>query len=536
MKRRTAAGLALVLILMSAEAPADLPPLIPREVLFSSPERARPRLSPDGRRLAYLKRSPKGQMLIWVRSLETGDSTAVTSDDQPEAAEYFWGPDGRQLLFILDADGDENYHLFTLDLESRSVRDLTPYPGVRTEVIAVDARHPKEILVGLNLRDRKVLDVHRLNLETGKVELDTENMGDVTEWTADRSLTTRAAAALDARDASTILRVRDTPGGPWRDLVRWPFEQAGNDRYRRILGFVSDGRELLVQTPLGANTTRLVAIDVASGKEREVHPADPRADIWNPLNPAGPWDPVVLLHHRTGLVQAVAVHHQMPEWKVVDASVAPDFERLAALQRGVFRITSRDSGNRQWVVTCEADDGPVAYYLYDRASQTARFLFHDKPQLAGLTLASMKPMTVTARDGERIPCYLTLPAGVPPKRLPMVVQVHGGPWYRDEWGYDPGVQLLANRGYAVLQVNFRASSGFGQKWMNAGDRQFGPGAVLGDITDAVRWATGEGIADPRRVAIMGGSFGATRRCAAWHSRPTSTPAVSISSGPPTSRP
>jgi dipeptidyl aminopeptidase/acylaminoacyl peptidase len=158
-------------------------------------------------------------------------------------------------------------------------------------------------------------------------------------------------------------------------------------------------------------------------------------------------------------------------------------------------------------VTCYADDGPVAFYLYDRASRTARFLFYDRPQLTGLTLAPMKPVTVRARDGEQVPCYLTLPAGVPAKRLPMVVQVHGGPWYRDEWGYDPGVQLLANRGYAVLQVNFRASSGFGQKWMNAGDLQFGPGAVLGDITDATRWAIREGIADPKRVAIMGGSFG-----------------------------
>src|SRR5262249_9649018 len=149
------------------EAAADLPPLIPREVLFSSPERGRPRLSPDGGRLAYLKRSPNGQMLIWVRTLESGDSTAVTSDDQPEAAGYFWSPNGKQLLFLRDADADENYLLFSLDLGSRSVRDLTPYPGVRSEVIAVDPRHPKEILIGLNLRDRKVLDVHRLNVETG---------------------------------------------------------------------------------------------------------------------------------------------------------------------------------------------------------------------------------------------------------------------------------------------------------------------------------------------------------------------------------
>jgi len=499
--------LAAILALTSVEAAADLPPLIPREVLFSSPERGRPRLSPDGRRLAYLKRSPKGQMLIWIRSLESGDSAAVTSDDQPEAAGYFWGPDGTQLLFVRDTDGDENFHLFALDLASRAVRDLTPYPGVRSEVVAVNPRHPKEILIGLNLRDRKVLDVHRLNLETGQVELDTENPGDVTEWTADRDLQIRGATALDAKDASTILRVRDTPKGPWRDLVRWPFEQAGNDRYRRILGFVSNDRELLVQTPIGASTTRLVAMDVASGKEREVCPADPRGDIWNPLSAASSWDPVVLRDRRTGGVQAVAVNGQMPEWNVVDVSLAPDFERLRALHKGTFVISSRDTADRRWVVAYAVDDGPGAFYLYDRSRRTARFLFYEKPQLVGLKLAPMKPVTVRAHDGQQVPCYLTLPVGVPPKGLPMVAVVHGGPWYRDEWGFDPGVQLLANRGYAVLQVNFRASSGFGQTWMNAGDHQFGPGAVLGDVSDAVRWATGEGIADSRRVAIMGGSFG-----------------------------
>lgn len=505
MPRRLAVVL-LFAVALAAPAFAELPPLVPRSVFFSHPERAGLALSPDGRRLLYGARSPKGVMTLWIRHLESGDSTAVTTDDQPEARGHFWAPDGRGILCLMDRDGDENFHLYSIDPETRALRDLTPFDGVRAEMIAARPGRP-EVLIGLNLRDRKVLDVHRLNLETGERRLATENPGDVIAWATDENLQVRGATVLDPEDASTVLRVRDAEDAPWRELVRWPFRQASNDRYQRILGFVSEGREILVQTPVRANTTCLAAIDLGTGKEREVFPADPRGDIWNLLGNGAETEVMVLRDPRTGAVQAVAINHEVPEWKAVDARVASDFKILEKIQRVPFTIESRDEADRLWVVKFHPDDGPKAYYLFDRQTKQARLLFYEKPQLLGVKLAKCQPKRIRARDGKSVPCYLTLPVGVPAKGLPLVLMIHGGPWWRDEWGYDPATQWLANRGYAVLQVNFRGSTGFGSQWLNAGDLQFGTGSVQHDITDAAQWAIAQGIADPKRIGITGASFG-----------------------------
>src|SRR6266487_2977505 len=323
-------------------AAAALPPLIPRAVLFANPERAHPTLSPDGRRLAYLKRAGAGELGLWVRTVGGADDFLATPDTARGVGAYQWGPDGRHLLYMRDSDGDENFHVYSVDLETRIVRDLTPFEGYRAENLLVDPGHPDEILVGLNLRDRRVADMYRIDLGTGAVRLDATNLGDVVAWTTDGEFRIRAATALDPKNGNTILRVRDAPDGPWRNLVVWSLEEAGIDRYKRILGFTGDGAALVVQSPVGSNTTRIVTLSVADGREIETLASDPRCDLWNAYDPTSPETEVAALFHPADdRLQAVAYDYMRPEWKALDPSLAPDFALLEKTRRGTIEILSR---------------------------------------------------------------------------------------------------------------------------------------------------------------------------------------------------
>jgi dipeptidyl aminopeptidase/acylaminoacyl peptidase len=498
-------------LLALSTAPPSLaapPPLLPRQQLFSEGGKGSPRLSPDGTRLSWRGPSRQGIPNIWVVTLGKNDSTQVTDDRRAGINAYAWSEDGRRILYVQDRDGDENFHLYALELASGKTVDLTPFPGVRVEGMFTHPLHPAEVLVGLNRRDPKVFDVHRVNLASGEVVLDTENPGDVIAWATDADFVVRGAVALDPDDSATLIRVRDAAGAPWRQLFRWSFEEAGFDRMQRIVGFTTGGDGIIVQMPVGANTTRLVEVDARTGKERAVLAHDPRCDLWNELNESGTsYDVAVLLHPRTCAVQAVGLEYLKPEWKVLDPAIRADFDRLARTGSGVFEVVSRDQADRRWIVHLESDVSPGSYVIYDRGRQKVEPLFEERPDLVGVAFAAMKGMTFRARDGLEIPCYLTLPVGVEAKRLPIVLMPHGGPWFRDSWGYDPSVQWLANRGYAVLQVNFRGSTGFGKQFLNAGTGQLGTGHMQHDLTDAVAWAVEQGIADPKRVGIMGGSYG-----------------------------
>jgi len=489
-------------------ARAALPPIVPRDLFFSFPERGGALLSPDGRTLSYLARSKAGRMNLWVRDLATGQERAITDDRAGNIFGAVWAPDGHHMLFPRDSNGDENYHLFSVDIATGQLRDLTPFLGVRSAMLLTDARHPREVLVGMNLRNRRVLDMYRVNLVTGAVTLDTENPGDVTEWQVDSSLTIRACVALDSTNSNTILRVRDSAHSPWRTLQEWPFMQSGFDRDQRLIGFSRDGSSLLVLSPLGSRTTRFISLDVKTGRQRDSLPADPRADVWCPFDFANEWSaPSLIRDPHTGAVQAYQVDYLKPEWKVLDPRLRPDFDALAKLHDGVLLHVSRDDADKRWVVAYYTDTGPYVYYLWDRTRQRAESLFVDVPELTQHQFAPMQTVTIKARDGLEIPTYLTLPVGVPAKNLPLIVHPHGGPWARDEWGFSPDVQLLANRGYAVIQPQFRGSTGFGQAYINASVHEMGPGAMTLDLADCVQWAVRQGIADSTRVAIYGGSYG-----------------------------
>ncbi len=467
---------------------AQLPPLIPRETLFGNPERARPRLSPDGKYLAYIAPDDKNVLQVWLRTVGETDDRQLTADKKRGIRAYFWTYDGNQLIYMQDADGDENFHCYAVSIHSNIVRDLTPFQGVKAEPIELDPDHPDQILVGMNLNDPQIFDVYRVNLSNGAVEFDTQNPGNIINWMADPELQIRVAVAATPDGGSDLL-YRATVDQEWELLRHWSADDEGYP-----VGFSADGKTLYLVGSHDANAQRLLALDLATRQETVIA-ADEQYDVGG-----------VVTHPTNHTLQAVAFYRDKLNWQILDNSIAADFEAIAQVRPGEFSIGSRTLADDRWLVSYTADDGPVYYYIYDRNSKTSTFLFSNQPELEQLALASMQPISYSARDGLTIHGYLTTPAGIPAQNLPAVLLVHGGPWARDTWGYDPEAQWLANRGYAVLQINFRGSTGYGKAFLNAGNREWAA-KMHDDLLDAVNWLVDQGIADRNKVAIMGGSYG-----------------------------
>jgi dipeptidyl aminopeptidase/acylaminoacyl peptidase len=467
-----------------------LPSLIPREVLFGNPERTQPRISPDGKLLAYL--APlNGVLNVWMGPVGGEDFEPVTNDEKRGIRVYSWAEDGRHLIYLQDRDGDENWRLYAVELGSaaRSARDLTPFDGVQAQLLEESKRFPEEVLVELNKRDPRLHDVHRLNLTTGELELIAQNPGNVAGWVADENLTVRVALAATPEGGFDLL-FREREEDDWRKLLSWGPEDALSSGPVDLSG---DGTRMFLRDSRGANAARLVELDLSTERV-DILAEDPQYDV------AG-----VLIHLDTREPQAVAFTRARTEWTVLDEDVREDFAAIKRLYPGDFVIASRDRADENWLVGFNVDDGPVSYYAYDRNTRDGTHLFDDRPDLYGYTLSSMRPISFTARDGLEIHGYLTLPPGES-ENLPMVLNVHGGPWARDAWGYHPEAQWFANRGYACLQVNFRGSAGYGKKFLNAGNKEWGA-QMHDDLVDAVRWAVEKGIADPKKCAIYGGSYG-----------------------------
>ena len=467
---------------------AQPPPLIPRDTLLGNPERANPHIAPDGKRLAWLAADQHEILQVWVQTVGQHDARVVTADQSRGIQNYGWAFDSKTILYAQDAAGDENFHLFAVDLDSHNVRDLTPWEGVRSEVVASSPKFPSRILVALNLRDRKLMDVYRIDLRTGAVELDTQNPGDVAGWLADDDLIVRAAT-VTTPDGGTELRIRDRAADPWRTLMK-----AAMEDNLTALDFSQDGQSIFLSSSIGTDTARLVRHEIASGHETVIAHSDD-ADLSN-----------AMIQPTRHVVQAAAFDPGRMHWTVVDPSVQADFDAIAKITSGDFTVVDRDLADQTWLVTFASDHAPARCYSWDRAARKATFLFSTQPKLDDAPLAAMKPVEFAARDGMKINGYLTLPLGAPPRNLPLVLVVHGGPWARDSWGFNPYIQLLANRGYGVLQINFRGSTGFGKKYLHSGDRQWGL-EMQTDLTDGVKWTVDQGVADPKRVAIFGGSYG-----------------------------
>ncbi len=460
--------------------------LIPRSVLFGNPLRSSPRLSPDGRRLAYL--APDADVLnVFVRTVGAEDDRVVTHDRTTGIRTFFWAENNDTILYAQDNDGDENYHLFAVDPETASARDLTPFEGARIADVLTDRRHPDEVLVGMNQRDPQVFDLHRIDLRSGEATLEAENPGAFVGWLTDHEFRVRGAT-MAMPDGGFQLLVSQEPGDEYEPFLTWGPEDNGG-----ALGFTPDGSGLYIEDSLETDTTQLYSIDLASGS-KTVLARDDRVDV-------GP----VIVHPDKHHVQAVGFALHRLEWTVLDEAIRPDLDALAKVEDGEISVVSRDKSDRHWLVAYSSDRSPAHYYAWDRDQQSATFLFSSRPDLEQYDLAPMKPVTIRSRDGLDLAAYLTTPPHAE-GRLPLVLNVHGGPWARDEWGYDPEAQWLANRGYATLQVNFRGSTGFGKAFLNAGNREWGA-KMHNDLIDAVRWAVAEGVADEDKLAIYGGSYG-----------------------------
>ena len=463
-------------------------PLIPREVLFGNPEKAAPYLSPDGTRIAYLA-PHDGVLSVWVRTIGADDGRVVASDPKRPIRNAFWTPDGTRVLYLQDAGGDENFHLYATDPDGRSEPvDLTPYEGTLVQVQSIDYTRPDVVLIAMNRRDRQLFDVYRLDPRSGEATLDTQNPGDVSSFAEDAEMRIRAGVVMRS-DASCEIVVRDTTEAPWRTLAT--FEP--DDGTPSLAGFTPDGA-LLVLTSSDANAARLARFDLASAARTDVA-GDPEYDVSH-----------VTFSPRTKAPIAASVVRERTDWIALDPSYAADFAALAEQVRGDLGIESIDRDDRVWLVSSIVDAGSRSFWSYDRGTRGATKIFSMRPALEQYELAPMAPVRYAAHDGLTIHGYLTTPTGVAANQLPTVLLVHGGPWARDTWGYNPYVQWLANRGYAVLQPNFRGSTGYGKAFLNAGDREWA-GAMHHDLLDAKAWLVAHGISDPRRVAIMGGSYG-----------------------------
>ncbi|MGD9695585.1 MAG: alpha/beta fold hydrolase [Thermoleophilia bacterium] len=465
-----------------------LPPLIPLRHLFDNPERAGAQLSPDGARLSWL--APRdGVLNVWVRDRAGGEARPVTDDRDRGVRGYRWTRDGGGILFTRDSGGDENDHLLLAPVAGGGrTRDLTPFPGVRALLLATPRATPRHVLVSMNLRDRALFDVYRVALATGRRELVGRNPGDVIDWLADRRGRVRAAQ-VQTPSGDYRLLVREHEDGEFRVVAEFANEDGGH-----AYSFTPDGARLWVSSARDSDLLRLVELDPADGSERVID-ADDEADLAAPV-----------ISDRTGeLLGAVYLRDRLV-LHAFDADLARDWERLQALDPGDPRILGRDADETAFVVAYDSDVDPGATYLYDRATGEAELLYRSRPWLDPEVLAPMTPVRIASRDGFALHSYLTLPRGIEPRDLPAVLLVHGGPWTRDAWGYDAQAQFLANRGYAVLQVNYRGSSGFGKRFMHAAEHEFA-GRMHDDLIDGVEWLVGEGVADRGRIAIVGGSYG-----------------------------
>jgi dipeptidyl aminopeptidase/acylaminoacyl peptidase len=489
--RRGLASAAMVAMAMGgtvAQTKAELPPLIPREILFGNPEKVSPELSPDGKRLAWIAPDKKNVLQVWVKTVGKDDDKVVTDDKKRGIRQYGWAENSKTLLYMQDTDGDENFHVYGVDLDSGQVRDFTPQKGVQARITATNPDFPDEVLISLNMRDKRLHDVYRLNVNSGELTLDTTNPGDVAAFAEDPTFQIRAAQIITP-DGGNEIRIRDDAKSEWRTWMK-----VGSEEILRFVDFTADGKSAILVSSIGSDTARVVERNIATGEEKVIASSD-EADAGNPM-----------VHPTRHIVQAVSFAPGRLRWEVIDPSVKGDFEGIAKLNDGDFNVVNRDKEDTTWLVGFTSDRGPIRYYAWDRAAKKGTFLFAHQPKLEGLKLAGMKPVEIESRDGLKLHAYLTLPEGKPAKDLPMVLFVHGGPWARDSWGFNPYAQWLANRGYACLMVNFRGSTGYGKKFLNAANKQWGL-KMHDDLVDAVDWAVKQGIADPKKVAIMGGSYG-----------------------------
>ena len=507
---------------------AQEPELIPREVIFGNPDHAAVKISPDGKHLSWAA-PVDGVMNLWVAPADTPEEAkAITADKGRGITQYFWSYDNQHILYLQDKGGNENFSLFAVDLESGQTRSLVEDNKVRVEVEGVSDKHPGKVVVALNDRVPAFHDLYIMDIASGKRELLVQHPRDiegniVAGFVTDDDYKVRFAVAY-SNDGGMVIYENTQPDAtlpkagegqsPWKEFRKVAFEDSLGTS---LVGFAKDNTTVYFADSAGRDTTALYTLNLKTG-ERKLMAENDKADLGG-----------ALVHPTEKNIQAVAFNYERSQWQVLDKSIAPDIAKLDEMAgEGEWSVTSRSLDDTRWIVAIAASNSPVRYHLYHRnPGRTSEggngkftYLFTNNARLEELAekglLQEMHPVVIKARDGLPLVSYLTLPTGidtkdaggtpVPVQAVPMVLLVHGGPWGRDGYGYNPMHQWLANRGYAVLSVNFRASTGFGKNHVNSGNLEWGK-SMQNDLTDGVQWAIDNGIAQKDKVAIMGGSYG-----------------------------
>lgn len=470
--------------------------LIPREKLFGNPKYASPKLSPDGTYLSFLAPSVEDNVLnVFVKKTDAPLESArmITNDKSRGIRNAGWAQDSKTILYMQDKEGNDNFHLWAIDVESgEEARDLTPGENVKASSLMTNKRFPDEILIGTNARDDKCFDMYRCDYKTGEMTLDTENPGDVVGWGAeDFSFEIREAVVRNQADSSTTVRIRDTAKDEWRELITFPYGENGG-----LVDWCVDGKSAYLKSSLGRETTALLKVDLKTGESLEEVFATDKCDCGG-----------VTLDEDTKLIRAVTYNYARTERKFWDTELENDYKVLESMAPEGAEVVclSRTTDESLWIIGFVRADGPTEYFVYNQFEKTTSPLFVSKPDLLDYKLAPMEDVRIPTRDGLELVAYLTRAKTDEP--TPLILLVHGGPWARDRWGFSPQAQWFANRGYAVLQVNYRGSTGYGKTFLHKGDKQWGVGDMQHDLTDSVQWAIDQGIADKDKICIYGGSYG-----------------------------
>ncbi len=468
--------------------------IIPRKVLFGNPDKARVSLTHDGKYILYV--APKdGVLNIWLApSDDISKAEAITHDKGRGIWSYVKAYNNKNILYTQDFNGDENDRIYSYNIETKETKLLTPAKGVKAEIAGASHKKPNEILIYLNERNPEYFDIYKLNLDTLEKELIYKN-DRFTDYVTDENLNLRFGSLLDKDGAVEYYELKD---GEPKLFTKISMEDSFNTS---ILGFDASGETLYMLEGRNRNTSALKAITLATGSE-EILAEDAKADIG-----------LFTVHPTKQTPQAVSIDYDRVSYKILDQDIEDDIKYLQSIDRGDLIINSRTLDDKTWIVAYMADNAPVKYYKYDRANKKSEFLFTNRKELEEYNLAKMIPIIITSRDGLDLVSYITFPNDVkldknniPDRKVPLILNVHGGPWARDSWGYNPEHQWLANRGYAVLSINYRGSTGFGKDFLNAGNLEYA-GKMHTDLIDGVNWAIKNNIVDSDKVCIMGGSYG-----------------------------
>ncbi len=470
--------------------------LIPRSVIFGNPERTGARISPDGKYISFL--APRdGVLNVWVveRGKPMAEARPLTNEKVRPIRSHAWAANSREILFANDKGGDENFLLYAVNPATGAERTLTNFKGVRVLIYHASLKRPDEVAIGINDRDKAWHDPYLVDIRTGELRKLFDNTGHFAAFHFDEDLKVRFVTRNTPDGGSEVLR--------YEDGKTTPFDKIGfeDSQTTQPADFTRDGKILYWMESRGRNTSALMAIDMASGAKRVVA-EDARADIGGTLD-----DPI------TGYVQAVSSAYLKNEWRALDPAVKADVDYLNASLKGQWTVQSQTHDNRVWLVGHDPVTSPARVVVYDRGAKSLTELYVSRPKLAGKRLPDVCPVEIKSRDGLTLVSYVTLPVGAasdggcrPDKPLPMVLDVHGGPWGRDNYGYDGESLWFANRGYAVLRVNFRSSTGLGKEFISRGDREWGR-KMHDDLLDGIDWAVKNGVARADKVAIYGGSYG-----------------------------